>query len=150
MESEKIVGMIPVLTRLAFGSERLNLYVTERRIIIAHIGKRGAGAVAGTTLLGRLSSAFEDLLKTGKESRGKRKLESSHPSDILRADKDNFAISYEDIVQVDVNQDPRLVVITIISKDLKLEFMTRNSFENVVNVLSERLGSKLIARKYFG
>ncbi len=149
-QSEEVAGVIAAVAKLALGSERLNLYVTNRRIIVAHIGKRGAGAVAGMTFFGRLGGALEDLLKSGKESRGKRRLELSSPSDILAADKDNFAIAYEDIVQVDVDEAPRLVGLTILSKDEKLEFVTRLGFETVLGLLSGRLGSKLAARKFFG
>jgi hypothetical protein len=147
---EDIKGIIPVSARLALGSEHLNLYVTNRRIIIAHIGKRGTGAVAGTTFFGRLSSGFEDLFKSGKESLDKRRLDSSSPSEILAADKDNFPILYEDIVQVNVEETPRAVRFTILSRDEKLVFLTLIGFERVLHLLQERLGNKLVARKFSG
>ena len=44
--SESVIGFIPVLARLAMGSEKLKLYVTRSGLIVAHGGKRGAGAMA--------------------------------------------------------------------------------------------------------
>jgi hypothetical protein len=148
--AERVEGVIPVSARLALGLERLNLYITSQRIIVAHIGKRGAGAVAGTTFFGRLSGGFEDLFKSGKESLSRRRLESSSPLEILSADKDNFPILYEDVVRVDVDEAPRVVRFTILSKDEKLEFLTLMGFESVLRLLSERLRGKLVARKFSG
>jgi len=147
-QGEKVEGFIPVSAKLALGSERLNLYFTNRRIIVAHIGKRGAGAVAGTTFFGRLSGGFEDLFKSGKESLDRRRLESSSPLDILSADKDNFPILYEEVVRVEVDETPRIVRFTILSKDEKLDFLTLMGFESVLRLLSERLRDKLVARKF--
>jgi len=145
-----VEGLIPVSARLSLGSERLNMYVTNRRIILAHVGKRGAGAVAGATFFGGLSGGFEDLLKSGKEFLDKRRLQSLKPGDILAADKDNFPISFEDIVQVEVEEAPRVVRFVILSKDEKLRFSTLTNFDAVVSLLSERLGNKLRARRFYG
>ncbi len=81
-------------TRLQYGSERIRLLVTSSRIIVDHGGKRGPGAVAGTTILGQLSSGLEGLFKSGGDSRKKKKMEKLGPSQVLRAHKDNFAIGY--------------------------------------------------------
>jgi hypothetical protein len=145
--SEEVTGAIPAVARLALGSERLNLYVTNRRIIVAHIGKRGAGAVVGTNFLGRLSGAFEDLLKSGRESRSRRRLDSSKPVDILRADKDNFPLLFEEIVRLDVDEGPSIVGLSFLSMDEKFEFFTRMDIDSVLGLLSERLGAKLKARR---
>jgi len=145
--SEEVTGVIPAVARLTLGSERLNLYVTNRRIIVAHIGKRGAGAVVGTTFLGRLSGAFEDLLKSGRESRSRGRLDSSKPMDILRADKDNFPLLFEEVVRVDVDEGPGNVGISVLSRDEKFEFFTKMDIDGVLGLLSDGLGVKLRARR---
>ncbi len=145
--SEEVTGVIPAVARLTLGSERLNLYVTNRRIIVAHIGKRGAGAVVGTTFLGRLSGAFEDLLKSDRESRSRGRLDSSKPVDILRADKDNFPLLFEEIVRLDVDEGPSIVRLSFLSMDEKFEFFTRMDIDSVLGLLSERLEAKLRATR---
>jgi hypothetical protein len=62
---ETILGEIPVFARLSIGTERLRLLVTGSRLIIAHDGKRGTGALGVTSLFGRLSGVVEDLLVVG-------------------------------------------------------------------------------------
>ena len=61
-ESENVLGEIRVVARLALGIEQLMLFVTEARILVAHVGKRGAGALATSALFGRLSGGFEDIV----------------------------------------------------------------------------------------
>ena len=68
-ESESILGEIPVVARLALGIEQLILFVTGSRIIVAHLGKRGAGQLVTSALFGRLSGGFEDGVRSGGESR---------------------------------------------------------------------------------
>ncbi len=75
--------MIPVVAQLALGIEELILFVTDARIVVAHVGKRGAGALATSALFGRLSGGFEDFVKSGVESRAKRALPSLTPEKIL-------------------------------------------------------------------
>src|SRR5947208_5652264 len=105
-ESEIIVGEIPVVARLALGVERLILFVTDARIIVAHVGKRGAGALATSAFFGRMSGGFEDVLKSGNETRGKHALQRLTPERILEANKDNFQIRYDEIVSVRVIETP--------------------------------------------
>src|SRR5207302_6939331 len=78
-ESESILAEIPVVATLALGNERLTLFVTGARIIVAHVGKRGTGAMATATLLGRLGGGLENVLKSGGESRRKGALQHSTP-----------------------------------------------------------------------
>ncbi len=143
--SEEVSGVIPALVKLALGSERLNLYVTNQRIIVAHVGKRGAGAAAASTLLGRLSGAFEDLFKSGKESLGRQKLKRLSPNEILASDKENFAIGYADVVTVQITHIPGLTTMTMLTKDDKFEFYTQFKFDIVVASLVGTLGDKVTA-----
>ncbi len=89
-----LVGELRVNTRLMLGSERLRLLFTDTRLIVDHAGKRGAGAVAGTSILGRLSGALEDLFRSGGESARRRGIRNMSPGQVLRSHRDNFAIKY--------------------------------------------------------
>ncbi len=95
--SEAVLGKIPVIARLALGAEHLSLSLTSSRIVVAHVGKRGAGAVATISFFGRLSEALEDLFKRGRESVRQRRTEALSPEGILAAGKDNFSIGYDEI-----------------------------------------------------
>ncbi len=144
---EVVLGEVPVVARLALGAERLSLFLTGTRIIVAHVGKRGAGALATISLLGRLSEALEDLFKTGRESVRKRKSHTLSPESILAADKDNFPLRYDEIVSVELTERFHGAEMTIVTRDDKLRFSTSLDFEKVVNLLGERLGSKLVSKR---
>ncbi len=145
---EVLLGKIPVSSRLALGSERLRLVFTNSRIIVDHAGKRGAGAVTGTTILGGLGGVLEDVFKSGRESLGKRGMEKMAPDRILRAHKDNFAIGYGEVVSVTLGQTPMMMVtITILTGDDKFEFFTRTRLEGVVRLFQSNLGNKLAVHR---
>ncbi len=145
---DQLVGEIPVTAKLALGSERLRLVITGSSMIVAHLGKRGAGAVVGTSFFGRLSGALEDLFKTRKESGVRHKTRTLALDEILRADPDNFNIDYADIVSVDVvGMGEVACVITILTKDDKFEFLTRMEYDRLVDLLDMPLGAKLAARR---
>ncbi len=146
MGDEVVLGDIAVVSRLALGTERLRLFLTTRRIIVAHVGKRGAGAIPGTSIFGKMSGALEDLFKSGRESVEKRKLERSLPEEILASDKGNFQIGYEEVVSVDVTSDiPALTTLVILTRDEKFEFFTAIKLRNVLELLEKPLGPKLAA-----
>lgn len=143
-ESEKIIGYIPVNARLAIGIEQLILFVTDARIIVAHIGKRGAGALATSALFGRLSGGFEDALKSGTESRAKKELPSLTPHRILSANKDNFHMAYSEIVSVRLVEMPYTSSeMTLLTKDDKFDFRTSHPLDAIVKLLGTFLGPKL-------
>src|SRR3989442_13960269 len=106
---EEVVGEFSVLAKLSLGSQRLRLFVTTRRILVAHVGKRGAGGVITTSLLGRLGDGLEDLLKRGRVKAGRKKLDCNDPNGILSANSYNFAIAYEGIVKIQLRESPRIV-----------------------------------------
>lgn len=137
-----MLGEIPIFARLAIGSEKLRLFVTNKRMIIAHVGKRGAGALAATSFFGRLSAAVEDLFKSGREYKRRKALEHG-PDSILAADKDNFPISYGEVVSVLVQGTSGLTRISVLTKDDKFEFSSLWRPEKVVDLLHGPLGPKL-------
>jgi hypothetical protein len=147
-DGSELLREIPVVVKLALGSEHLSLVLTSTSIIVAHGGKRGAGAVVGSTFVGRLSGALEDLFKTRKDSGTDKAIKSQDPKRILEADKDNFKIDYGDIVHVEIDGiSPTVTAITILTKDEKFEFLSRKEYESVVKLLENQLGSKVRTRR---
>jgi len=146
VQAEVIVGEIPVTARLHIGSEHLRLFVTNKRLLLAHLGKRGAGGIAGSTLLGNLSRGFEDLLKMGRDSRNSKTLEKMTPETILAAHKENFALRFEEIVSVDLSENWPVAVMTVLTGDDKFEFLTRSKFDHVARLLTPGLQGRLVVK----
>jgi len=142
--AEAVLADVPVTASLALSSERLRMFFTQKRIILAHIGKRGVASPALASFFGRLSGALEDLFKSGKESVAKRGLKGASPDQILALDKDNFSINYDDVVTVEVSGFGTLYRIVMVTKDEKLRFTTRASPE-FLKLLTQYLGEKVKA-----
>src|SRR5712692_4704894 len=100
--SETVIGEVPVIMRLNVGSERLSLLFTSSRIIVARVGKRGAGGTASLPLWAMLSGGIEGLFKWRKEKAKKKAATALTPERILASDKDNFPVPYEEIVSVEL------------------------------------------------
>jgi hypothetical protein len=143
LPEEQILGEIPLLARLSIGSEKLRLFATTNGMIVAHVGKRGVGALATTSFFGRLSGAVEDLFKSGREFKGNKELGNLVPEAILAADKDNFFISYNEVVSVEVTGSSGLTRVTVLTREDKFKFSTVSSGEKVVRLLRGPLGGKL-------
>ena len=58
-EAESVLGEISVSVKREIGFEKLKLYVTSKRIIVAHGSKKGRGALALRPLLGRYSGIWK-------------------------------------------------------------------------------------------
>lgn len=125
------------------GSEELKLFITSRRLIVARKGKRGAGALAGASLLGRFSEALEELVRGGRESLKKRTPGKISAESILAAHKDNFEILYDDIIRVELTETPTGAGMTVLTKDDKLVFQVHGKLGRVTNLLQNNLGSKV-------
>jgi hypothetical protein len=145
--SESLLGEIPVFMRLSMGAERLSLFLTSSRILVAHVGKRGTGAAATASIFGKLGGGLEDLFKGGRESVHRRRATLNSPESILAADKDNFSISYEEVVSVDVVEGFRSTGITLVTRDDKLQFSSGRDFDTVVGLLGRNLGPKLTSKR---
>lgn len=131
--SETVLGGIAATARLDFGSERVRLLATNLRLIVAHLGKRGTGALAGSPVLGKLSGGVEELFMGGLESRKKKTIETLSPAALL-ADKYNFDISYRDIVQVELENLERIVNVMVLTKNQKFQFVTLANYESVISL----------------
>ena len=145
--SEVLLGELRANATLMLGSENLRILLTSSRLVIDHVGKRGAGAVAGSGILGTLSSAFEDLFRSGGESAKRRGIEKKSPDEVLRAHRDNFAINYGEVVSVTVVQTSTLNQIIILTGEDKYEFSTRTRFDNILELFKKTLGDKLTGQK---
>jgi len=145
---EPIIGVIPVIARLAMGSERLKLYVTRSGLIVAHGGKRGAGAMAGMSVFGKLSGAIEDLVKGGKETIERRETDLSNSQAILSADKDNFLLSTDDIVKVELDSSRLPVHLVLVTKREKFQLVTPMSAESLESLLLQVLKDKVSLEKH--
>lgn len=90
-----------------------------------------------------MSSALEDLFRGGRESVSKRGLKKSTPREILAADKDNFSISYQDVVSVDVDLAAPLASFTILTKDDKYRFIATSPGDVLLDLLRKVMGEKV-------
>lgn len=142
---ETIEGEVPVTLRLPIGTERLSLFFTPRRIIVAKVGSRVAGSAAAFPALSGLSGVFESLFKRGKEAGRNRKARqlSLSPDLILRQDRDNFQVGYDEIVSVELIESPRRTGITLVTRDDKMFFFTSAPLWTVNGLLKEKLGERL-------
>jgi hypothetical protein len=145
--AEVWMGELAVNSGLRMGSERLRLLFTNSRLLVDHIGKRGAGAAAGTNILGQLSSALEDLFKSGRESAARKDVRSLTPDRVLIMHRDNFAVDYKEVVGVTVVQTVTLTRITILTGGDKFEFSSRARFENIVQQFKNTLRDKLTVQR---
>jgi hypothetical protein len=128
------------------GTEHLRLYLTKNGVIVARVGKRGAGALAGLSLLGKFSSGLEGLF--GRKTLPKTKGFKGPSSEaILRADKDNFYIAYDDIVRVEIVESSSRVGFLVLTTNDKLNFQTPMRVEHVLSLLNGVLGPKVTARR---
>lgn len=141
---EEVVADLPVAAVLPMGFERLTLFFTGKRIIVSHRAKIGAGSVPTTFIFGSLGTALGGLFGRRKKKEP-AKPESGYPSPgrILRADKDNFSILYEEIVGVELSKTETTNSIVIHSRDDRYNFTCRTRFEQILATFEKHLGPKL-------
>jgi len=144
---ETLVGSLQVSVQLGADVEYLTLFFTQRRLILAHIGKRTVGRLSSMSLLGRWGEGLEGLFKGPGESRRKRKMRKGvsdmSPQEILEANKDNFDVSYDNVVRVELDESSNLVGVTLLTKDDKFEFLTNRDYAAVSKLLRDTLGDKV-------
>src|SRR5260370_2696884 len=125
------------------GFERLRLYFTDRRILVGHLDKVGAGSVAPTFLLGSIGSALGSLFRRQKGPRPKTKSDYLSPRRILASHRDNFAIVFDEIVSVELTHGVEMNSISILSKSDKLDFASRTRFETIRSLFENALREKV-------
>ena len=140
---EEVVGDLPVAAVLPMGFERLTLFFTDRRIIVSHRAKVGAGSVPATFMFGSLGAALSGLFGKGKSKPVKSKSEYPSPRKILASDKDNFSILFEEVVDVELSKTETTNRIVIHSKDDKYDFTCPSRFDQIRSLLEKWLGPKV-------
>ncbi len=146
--SETVVGEVPVIMKLSVGSERLAIVFTSTRMIVARVGKRGAGSVASLPLWAVLSGGIEALFKRRKESGKEKAAAVLSPAQILASDKDNFPIRYDQIVSVELSRtETGRTEMMILTRDDKYSFSTGMTLNRVVEFFHDKIGERLVIKK---
>lgn len=140
---EQVLGEVGVTVSLPMGFERLRLYFTDRRIIVGHLGKVGAGSVAPTFLLGLIGSALGGLFGKRKAVSGKSNSEYPSPARILASHRDNFSIFFEEIISVDLTRGPYKNSISILSKNDKFDLTSPSRIELLRSLFESVLKDKV-------
>jgi hypothetical protein len=139
-----MIGELVVLAGLSMGRERLKLYFTSRRILAAHMGKRG-GTGASTTFFGALGSVIEPLFR---RSRSGAKGSQQSPEEILRWHRDNFQVPYGEIVSLSLEVGEFRTTITMVTQIDKLRFELPGELpENLYRELKTILGQRMTTKK---
>ena len=94
-------------------------------------------------LFGGLGSGVDSVLRGGKEAISLRNLDSMGPEKILAHDKENFAIPYGDVVQLEVIEDPHFTGLILVTVDNKFEFFADKKIDQVLELLQPKLSSKI-------
>jgi hypothetical protein len=137
---------------------KYDLYITDRRLAVIktkHFYNDGTGGV-GWYLVG---SNLVDIIEQRDEAAAKRKKELKEKFENLSLDEkigcryENFAVNYEEIIQIKLNEQHfpwREATLKIVSKEKKAKFHpTKEQFEQLSDVLSNigALWKKLIIHK---
>jgi Flp pilus assembly secretin CpaC len=145
--SELVRGVIPANARLGMGFEQLQLVITDRRIIVAHKAKKGAGGLASMLILGSHSGVFIDPDKPKGSVGESGKFGAVNLQKILASNRDNFEVGYEDVVTVEIDETRESTIITLVTSGDKFQFFTALSVREVSRLLASHLGLKLLTRK---
>jgi len=144
-EEEVVLGGLEGNARLEFGSERLLIFLTGKRMILAHRAKIGRGSMTLSSLFGKLATGVDGVMKGGQEL---GKLAGMKPDEILGLDPGNFAIKYGDIVGLEVKKMDRGVSnIVLVEKDRKIVLSVSSiAVDGVKGLLEGLLGEKVSFR----
>ena len=144
---ELVVGIIPANARLGVGFERLQLIVTDRRIVVVHKSKKGAGGLASILILGSHTGAFADPIKPPLGLERKNRFQKVDVEKVLASNKDNFDIRYSEMISVELDDGPDATGISLVTSEDKFEFFTSAEARKVSDLLEDHLGSRLVTRK---
>jgi len=116
------MGDIQVLAGLKMGSERLRLFFTADQNFGRSYWEERCWLPSDGLLLWLAERCHRGPFQSGKESFTKRESKMSTPKDILASDRDNFSISYEEIIRVDIDLALTAASFTILTRDDKFHF----------------------------
>jgi hypothetical protein len=147
VDSESVTGVIPANARLGIGFEQVHLVITDRRIIVMHGAKKGSGGLASAIVLGSHSGSFVDPDKPKASLTGQKGFEGVDPEKILASNRDNFDISFSELISVQIEDGRESTSIAVVTGDDKFQFFTRELAREVSSLLSEHLGPKVVTKK---
>ncbi len=140
--SESVLGFITVTFPRRIGFERVGLYVTSTRIIVAHKSRKGLGALALAPLLGRYAGSSDESAREPGRG-GKPRVEAMSAEEVLAGHKDNFALGYDELVSVELRESSGVTSITILTREDKFQFSSDMGLREIAQLLSRNLGAKL-------
>ena len=136
-EGERILAGLEANARLRFGSERLLVFLTQKRILLVHKSKVGRATLTLSSVLGSLATGVETAVKRGH---GLGELADLKPDQVISLSRENFAIEYDNIVRVEAEPISRSISrITLVSKDQKIELSVSSSALDGVKPLARSL-----------
>lgn len=118
--SEEVWARLSVTIPLAMGFAKARLVFTERRLIVAYWSKESSRMVIDS-LWRFLVGIFKTPVEAGKLKRA----ESSSADELLVMDPENFGISYDEIVRMELARPfgkDDLALLTVLTKNEKLSF----------------------------
>lgn len=145
-QSESVTGVIPVNARLGMGFEELQLVVTDKRIIVVHKAKKGAGGMISTLILGGHSGAWDDPDKP-KADLGDKRFQHVDVEKLLASNKNNFDLSYSEIISAEADEGPNSTTITLVTSEDKFQFYSSVDAKEIDNLLVKYLGSRIVTKK---
>ena len=147
VDSESVIGVITANVRLGIGFEQLHLVITDKRIIVTHGAKKGSSGLASALVLGGHSGSFVDPDKPKAPLDEKKRFKGMDPGKILASNKNNFDISFSELISVEVDDGRESTSIAMVTNNDKFQFFTRLLASEVTRMLSKHLGTKLVMRK---
>ncbi len=146
MAGEEVRVRLAALAPLALGHERVTLVFTPSRLIVARLAKESS-----RMLLGSVGRRLVDAFKGGGQAKKRRAMESSDPVQLLAADPENFAISYVDMVSMELEtvgsmRGSELRVVTGQEK-LVFDLVAPRPPEGFENEMSKLLGARFSVQK---
>ena len=119
---ESVVGIVPANARLGVGFEQLQLIVTDRRIVVVHKAKKGAGGLASILILGGHSGVFADPNKPTLALERKKRFQNVDVEKVLASNKDNFSVRYSEMISVELDDGPDATRMSLITGRISSSF----------------------------
>jgi len=102
LSDEKILGGLEVEAFLRLGREHLFLLFTQKRMLLAHHAKTGAGSIVLSSMLGKMAGGFR---RGSAKAEALRKIAEMDPTRILELHPENFAVDYSRVVTMRVEHE---------------------------------------------
>ncbi len=139
MDGEKKIGFVPIIKKVKIGlMPEYSIYITNKRLIFGRISGKSTKLKPG--LLGRVLMQRDGL-----------KYADMNPEEILKVDKKNFAIPFEDIDRLEVGKRRGLIYGSMIvhlrsGEKKKFCHTDEKSLKELPTILRQVIGNKLVDR----